>query len=131
MKIETKELFDEMLTYKRRNSLPKLYMKHLLEALEKSVDDNFSISITRLLNWIKKSNRNSVNKDTYEFYHESDNGRYQQLFKYCTAIHNVFVLNENSIIWQESVSEEEKLEILDYIDKNYDWKMRVRARKKK
>jgi hypothetical protein len=130
MRTEIKELFDEMLTYKRRDNLPKLYMNYLLEALEKSTDGNFSLTITWLLNWVKESNRNATNKEIYKFDHENDKDRFQELFKYCTVIHNVFVLHVDSITWQDSISEEEKSEILDYVDMNYDWKMRVRVRKK-
>jgi hypothetical protein len=128
MTTEIKELFDEMLTYKRRDNLPKHYMKHLLVALEKGTNGNFSLTITWLLNWIKESNRNATNKEICEFDHENDKDRFQELFKYCITIHNIFVLDINSITWQDSISEEEKSEILDYVDMNYDWKMRVRKK---
>jgi len=127
MKAETKELFDEMLTFKRRKLPPRHYMNHLLDALENCTDSNFSVTITKLLNWIKRSNRDNTLKETYEIDNENDKIRFQEFFSYCTTLNDIFVLHVNAITWQDLVSEEEKMEILDHVDENYDWKMSYRV----
>ncbi|MGB0868174.1 MAG: hypothetical protein ACPGSD_01140 [Flavobacteriales bacterium] len=127
MKAETKELLDEMLTLSKKKLPPRFYMKHLLDALENCTDINLPLTTTWLLNWLKGGNKDFSVRESYEFDHENDKARFQEFFSYCTTLNDIFVLHVNAITWQDSVSEEEKMEILDYVDKNYDWKMRYRT----
>ncbi|MGB0868181.1 MAG: hypothetical protein ACPGSD_01175 [Flavobacteriales bacterium] len=130
MRAEITELLDEMLTFKKRKLPPRFYMNHLLDALENCTDKNFPIVITRLLGWLRMSSVDVSLMGGYSFDDENEHIRFQQFFEYCNTLHGVFVLNNNGIIWKDSVNEQEKNEIIEYVFKNYEWKMRYRSRKK-
>lgn len=59
----------------------------------------------------------------------TDQKRYPHLFNHCTELSEIYTLHTNKITFNENLSEEEKQEILKYIDDNHSLIVRKRRRK--
>ncbi|WP_417558507.1 hypothetical protein [Mesoflavibacter zeaxanthinifaciens] len=129
MKQKVKELIDELIDY-RKNRKP---IKYLNVAYNGMGDKEFVQLIGFIFQWQKESALNIGEwKDIQQFpLEEVLFPRYTQFFKECPELKEVWKLNKENISWADDITEEEKLEIRDYIHTNYKIQFRARIKRPK
>ncbi|WP_204344523.1 hypothetical protein [Psychroserpens algicola] len=125
MRQEITELFNEMIAYVRDINI-ELPERHLSKAFIEMKSPDFGLSTKSLIQWIKRIKKD-LRLEIYEF-KDVKQDKFESLFKYCPLLNDVFILNKNSIVWNETLTNEEILEIIDYVDINYQITLRVRYR---
>lgn len=128
MKEKIKEILKEM------TDLGKIsFEKHLLkEAYENLGFTELNSLIESILTWHKvimhlpPTEEFQLDKFILD---NTDQKRYPHLFNHCTELSEIYTLHTNKITFNENLSEEEKQEILKYIDDNHSLIVRKRRRK--
>jgi hypothetical protein len=121
MNTKVKELIDEFIDY-RKNRKP---LKYLHNAYDTLGDKEFVSLIGWLLQWQKETTLGWKELTKFEIddvWHK----QFSKFFESCPELNEVFSLKKDHIGWAASISDEEKIEIRDYIHENY--KIEVRAR---
>lgn len=126
MKIEIKELLDEIINWKVNNIRPE---KHLKKAKDNLSTDDFYFSVSWLLTWLKQTKIGLKSLDKYEIEHNKTYYKYNLLFEHSTILTEMFKLQTDSIIWNPLLLQVDILEIRDYIDLKYKPIMRTRNSK--
>lgn len=75
-----------------------------------------------LMQWHKKINRGFPSDDFQKDYFQSSDilvPKFEVLFKSCLELSELYELKEDKVFFNSSLSNEEKEEIIDYVDKNY------------
>ena len=127
MKLEIKELFDEMIDYKENHIFPKSHLKKAYREMEVT---EFALSLSWLLLWLKQTKMTISNIEKYHFDHPNDYIKYKSLFKNCNLLKDVFVLDNEDITWNTNRTNDEILEIRDYVHENHKIEIRIRYRNK-
>jgi hypothetical protein len=126
MKEIVKEVLDEMMKFHNKVSIPH---NHLKKAFEEMESPGFSLSTRSILQWLKEVSLGWESIDKYEI-HPLQEKRYSNLLSLAPALNELFTLDSGHIIWNDSVTDEEKVEIRDYINKNHKIVTRIRMRKR-
>ncbi|KAB1231866.1 hypothetical protein [Chryseobacterium viscerum] len=125
MNIAIEKLLNELTSY-GENPLKVIILKQA----ENSLGINKMISlITKLMQWHKKvilwskksidsPNENIYNKDYYQPISAMIEN-YKGLFENCPELSELYELKNDKIYFNSSLTDEEKQEILDYVDENY------------
>ncbi|AZA52913.1 hypothetical protein [Chryseobacterium sp. G0201] len=126
MKIEFKELFDEIINWKVNNVRPKIYLKKAKDELS---TDDFYFAVSWLLTWLKQTKIGLKSLEKYELGHKKTYQKYNLLFQHCPLMTEIFELHPDVLTWNPLLIQSDILEIRDYIDSNY--KPLVRTRNSK
>ncbi len=125
MRQKTKEIFDEMIKYHNKIDLPN---KHLKKAFQEMEAPWFALTTKDILYWLKEVAQGLVSLEKLEFYLLRKD-KFANLFLLCPFLNDIFQLKDEYLIWADNITDTEKVEIKDYVDKNIKFEMRVRMRK--
>lgn len=123
-----KDIIKEIVQYKKTMQP----IKDLIEIEKKIGYENLSNLIGWLLHWQKAIHNPNVSwpDDDYknEEYILNDIliKDFPKFFKYCPELSDVFTLKDDRIIYNENLTEEEKVDIREYIDEHHKIKRRIR-----
>jgi hypothetical protein len=120
MKNTISELLNEMIQYGKK-PFEKKVTNYAYTKMEFS---DLSNLIGWLLHWQKEVKLNKTDDDDFFFkthilLEEVLYNRFKVFFDYCPALNEVFQLESDRIVYNPSLTEMEKQEILDYIDENH------------
>lgn len=131
MKPRINEVLNELVNF----TDPNLKEVHLKQAYEKL---GFQ-ELFNLIKWILHWQKNIINENLapvsffHDDYFELDDvfqKRYPALFELCPALSEVYTLQSDKIIFNTSLGDEEKQEILEFIDTHHKIETRKRVRQK-
>lgn len=95
----------------------------LLAKAEKNLGIDNLLTLKRwLMQWHKKIARGFPSDDYQKDYFQSSDvlvPKFEALFKSCPELSALYELKEDKVFFNSSLSNEEKEEIIDYVDKNY------------
>jgi len=121
MKIEKKTLIDEIINFVQKTGFPEKYLK---KAFLEMGARRFRISLTQFLNWIYTTDK-TIDSSGFILDHENDKANFNLLFKYSKKMNELFTLKEEEVIWNSNLTENEKNEIIDYVNLMYTPRLRV------
>jgi len=123
MKATIKTLIDELIEY-TKTRLPSDQLKKTFEILGQA---GLYIVTSQLLQWNKNADqkRPYVDKDKYSIEGEGLYDKYKIFFSESKKMEILFKLDKDSVIFANSITEEEKQEIREYINSNYKMVRRV------
>jgi len=131
MNDKTNKILTNLLEYK------KTFKSNILlaKAIENMEFTILSTAIGRLFKWQKYILLEYDHDDDYLLdkflIDEVSQKHYNSLFDYCPQLSEVFHLGGGEIKYNESLTEEDKEEIREYIHENYEIKVKVTIRKPK
>ena len=123
MNTKTKELIDSLISYMKTGEAQGCFKKKF-RSLE---EDDLHLIARRIITWQIFLAR-GLDLDSYRFnpYETSNNAetilypKFKVFFDNCKYINKIFTVNKKGVEWNSSVSDENKLEIINYIDNNYE-----------
>lgn len=131
MNLEIETLLADMIAFKR-DFKPNGFLVEVAENMETSV---LSTLITDLFMWQKDILLGIDSDDDFKedrmLIDSISHGYYESMFTYCPQLLGIFHLDKEAVLYNESLTEDDKLEIREYVHQNFEITVRITLRRKK
>jgi hypothetical protein len=121
MEFNNKILIDEIINFVEKTGFPEKYLKKAYLEMDTT---RFTVSLAQLLSWIYTTDK-TLDSSSFILDHEYDEVNFKSLFEYSKKINELFTLKEKEITWNSNLTDEEKNEIIDYVNSTHTPRLRV------